>query len=436
MDVQETPALISAQDEAQAHSTPAATGETNPTPRGRWYGVLLPWWQAAMAVMPIFLTTRFIFLLLTYFGSVLFTVNNYSYAVVPLSAVLRSWYHWDVINFEKIAIHDYSTADPTKAAFFPLYPWLERVVAALLHIHTDVFLSGMLISNLAFLGTLIVLYHFVEVEFDRNIAWRAAFYLAIFPTALFFFAAYNESLFLFFMLLSFYTMRHRSWWLAGLFGGLATLTRSLGLALFVIFLYEFIRQVFPLIRVAWRERRHLQVLKLLSGLPAALLIPLALGIYAFYLDERLHDPLAFSHAQLQWHLGPTAPWYAPVVAMKAMLHFSPFTFSTTHNVIDLTTLLLFVILLALCFVGPERFAVSQWSMPLFGILALSLLLIFPGTAYNPLPSMERYALEIFPGFMMLARLGRHSWFHQGYYLLSLPLLAFLTLQFLTGHWTV
>src|SRR5205807_4500452 len=76
MDVQETPALIPAQDEAQAHSTPAATGDTNPTPRGRWYGVLLPWWQAAMAVMPIFLTTRFIFLLLTYFGSVLFTVNN------------------------------------------------------------------------------------------------------------------------------------------------------------------------------------------------------------------------------------------------------------------------------------------------------------------------------------------------------------------------
>jgi Gpi18-like mannosyltransferase len=436
MDVQKTPAFIAAQDEAQARSTPAAAEETNATPRGRWYSVLLPWWQAVMAVMPIFLITRFIFLLLTYFGSVLFTVKNYSYTVVPLSAVLRSWYHWDVISFEKIALHDYSTADLTKAAFFPLYPWLERGVAALLHIHTSVFLAGMLISNLAFLGTLTVLYRFVEVEFDRDTARRAAFYLAIFPTALFFFAAYNESLFLFFMLLSFFAMRHRSWWLAGLFGGLATLTRSLGLALFVIFLYEFIRQVFPLINTAWREKRHLKALKLLSGLLAASLIPLALGIYAFYLDERLHDPLAFLHAQSQWHLGPTAPWYAPVVAIKAMLHFSPFTFSTTHNVIDLTALLLFVTLLALCFVGPERFAVSQWSMPLFGIMALSLLLIFPGTAYNPLPSMERYVLEIFPGFIMLARFGRRPWFHQGYYLLSLPLLAFLTLQFLTGHWTI
>src|SRR5881296_2147481 len=171
MDVQETPALIPAQDEAQAHSTPAATGETNPTPRGRWYGVLLPWWQAAMAVMPIFLITRFIFLLLTYFGSVLFTVRNYSYQVVPLSAVLRSWYHWDVISFENIATRGYVYRD--NAAFFPLYPWLEREVSALLHIHTNVFLGGMLITNLAFFGALIVLYRFVEVEFDRATAGRA-----------------------------------------------------------------------------------------------------------------------------------------------------------------------------------------------------------------------------------------------------------------------
>lgn len=92
MDVQETPAFIAAQDEAQAHSTPAAAEETNATPRGQWYGRVLPWWQAALAVMPIFLVTRFIFLFLTYFGSVLFTVKNYSYAAVPLSAVLRSWY--------------------------------------------------------------------------------------------------------------------------------------------------------------------------------------------------------------------------------------------------------------------------------------------------------------------------------------------------------
>src|SRR5207249_5646850 len=136
---------------------------------------LTPWWQATVAILPIFVLTRFIFLLLTYFGPVLFTVPNYSYQVVPLRDVLRSWHHWDVISFEIIATKGYNLE---QAAFFPLYPWLERQVAGLLHIHSNVFLAGMLISNVAFLGTLIALYRFVEVEFERDTAKRATLYLS------------------------------------------------------------------------------------------------------------------------------------------------------------------------------------------------------------------------------------------------------------------
>jgi len=50
--------------------------------------------------------------------------------------------------------------------------------------------------------------------------------------------------------------------------------------------------------------------------------------------------------------------------------------------------------------------------------------------------MDRYVLEIFPAFILLARLGRNSWVHQTYLLFALPMLTFLVLQFLTGHWTV
>ncbi len=398
MDIQDS-ATVTAKTEDEALSAPNSSEESVSTKQPGWRAKLAPWCQATLAVLPAFLLTRFIFLLLTYFGSVLFTVPNYSYQVVPLRTVLRSWYHWDVISFENIATRGYVYRD--NAAFFPLYPWLEREVSALLHIHTNVFLGGMLITNLAFLAALIVLYRFVEVEF-----------------------------------ISFYAMRRGSWWLAGLSGGLATLTRSIGLALLLVFLYEFARQVFPAIKEAWHDKRHVQSLKLLSGLLPAPLIPLGLGIYAYYLNRRFHDPLAFSHAEAHWHLGLSVPWYSPVTAVRAMLTFSPFTFSTTHNVIDLSALLLFVTLLILCLLGPERFASNQWSMLLFGVMALALPLLYPGTAYNPMPSMERYVLEIFPGFILLARLGRRSWFHQAYLMLSLPLLAFFTLQFLTGHWTI
>jgi 4-amino-4-deoxy-L-arabinose transferase-like glycosyltransferase len=55
---------------------------------------------------------------------------------------------------------------------------------------------------------LMVPYQLVREDFGSEIAERAVLYLAIFPTAFFFAAAYNESLFLCLALLSFYYMRH------------------------------------------------------------------------------------------------------------------------------------------------------------------------------------------------------------------------------------
>jgi len=412
----------------------AVAGEETIQPR--WQSMIRPWWNATLAVLPTFLVTRIILILLTYFGVVLFTVPNYSiHALSPID-FLYSWSHWDVHRYATIASQGYVT--PEYSAFFPLFPLLEHVVSLLTG---DVVAAGMLISNIAFLGTLIVLYRFVEAEFDNDTARRTTLYLAVFPTALFFFAAYNESLFLFLMLLSFYTMRRGLWWAAGLSGGLATLTRSIGLLLLVVFLYELVRQGWAQVRLAWDERRHWQVLKLLSNLLASLLIPLGLGIYAYYLSQRFNDPLAFSHVERHWRVGPFPPWHAPYLATRSILALSPYTFSTTHNIIDLTAFVLFFALLMLCFVGPERFAGSQWSMLVFGLMALMYPLFFPGIpsgaglAYDVLPSTQRFMLEIFPCFILLARLGRRSWFHQAYLLLALPLLAFFVLQFITGHWT-
>ncbi|MBV9231339.1 MAG: glycosyltransferase family 39 protein [Chloroflexi bacterium] len=403
-----------------------------------WRALIEPWWKATLAILPVFLITRLIFLLLTYFGGVLFFVPNYWTGQLTWQSVLYTWYRWDAIRFITIATKGYISLD--YAAFFPLYPSLEQTLSRLLQL--DILASGMIISNVAFFGALIVLYRLVETEFDKDTARRTALYLAIFPTALFFFAAYNESLFLFFMLLCFYTMRRGSWWLAGLFGGLATLTRSLGLFLAIIFLFEFIRQTFPSLRKAWQEKQTRQLLRLLSDLLAALLIPLGLGVYAYGLYRHLGDPLAFSHAQASWRESLTTPWAAPLMGLKTVTHQSLFTFASPHILIELTALGLFLVLLVLAFVGPERFARDQWIFILFGLLALVFALIFPGVPsapgvpYDPMPSMQRFVLEVFPGFIMLARLGRRPWFHQGYLLLALPMLTFLTLQFMTGHWTI
>jgi Gpi18-like mannosyltransferase len=413
-----------------------AIGQTKMQPC--WLPTIEPWWEAFLTVLPTFLYTRLLILLLTYFGVVLFTVPNYSPQALSAHTLLFSWYRWDVIRYATIAAEGYKSLD--YAAFFPLFPLLERAFSLLLH--KGVFVSGMLLSNIAYYATLMVLYRFVKLEFDTDTAKRTTLYLSVFPTALFFFAAYNESLFLLFLLLCFYAMRRRSWWLAGLFGGIALFTRSIGWVLPIIFLYEFVRRVFPLARQAWHEQQLRRVLCEFSGLLAVPLMLLGLGIYAYYLNERFHDPLAFTHAQAHWHLGPTFPWVGLVTALETISRLSPWTFATAHILIDLTAVCLFFIFLVLCFVGPERLSVSQWSMPFFGLVALFYSLLFPGLPhphgipYDALSSMERYVLEIFPAFILLARLGRRSWFHHMYLLCALPLLVFFVLQFVNNHWTV
>src|SRR6266700_5821145 len=49
-----------------------------PSARQAWRDFSLPWWQATKAVLPVYLITRLVFLLLTYFSGILFFVPNYS----------------------------------------------------------------------------------------------------------------------------------------------------------------------------------------------------------------------------------------------------------------------------------------------------------------------------------------------------------------------
>ncbi|GAC1649563.1 MAG: hypothetical protein NVS4B12_18710 [Ktedonobacteraceae bacterium] len=399
-----------------------------------WRDILQPWRKATVSVLPTFLLTRCIFLLLAYFGGVLFTVSDFSSIPVSYHDLLANWNRGDVTSYLAIATDGYTKPDST--VFFPLYPTLIRLLAPLFR--HSMLTTGFFLSNLAFLGILIVLYRLVETEFDRDTAKRATLYLAIFPTAFVFFVAYSESLFLFFVLLAFYTMRRSLWWLAGLFGVLATLTQFAGIFLFVAFLCEYVRQMGPQIRQAWHTQSPVQCVRSMGSGLAGLLIPLALALYFSALHSIFNDPFVFIHAQAQHSAGVGAPF----LALNAIVSQPHFSFIVSHALFELTALVLFGALMLLCFFGPERLAKSQWTFAVFGILLLFYASLFSGASgasgvlNEPLAFIPRLVVSIFPGFIILARLGRHAWFHQSYLLLALPLLAFFVLQFLTGHWLI
>jgi hypothetical protein len=376
------------------------------------------WLIACQRVLPIYIAIHVACAIITYVA-VLFTLGNFSTTSLPLHTLLNSWFRWDSGHFTFIATHGYDGA--WRTAFFPLYPILEHIFA---YGTQDPFIAGLIVSNLAGFGLFVVLYRLIVEDFDADLAHRTVLYLAVFPTAFFFLAAYNESLFIFLATLSFYHIRRGSWWLAGMAGILASLTRSAGLLLLVPFAYEYLRQH------NWNIRAfRLDVLSMM-------LIPAGTVLFAIYCNYRFHDPFAFSHAQAVWHRYLVGTWYGFGKALKILLNRSVLTFDSIHTVIDLSTDTLMLALVILGFVGPWRFSHEQMSYALYGLTIYLFLTMFPAVDSFPLQSLSRLVLEMIPAFVTLALIGKRSSIHLGYLLIAWSFFAFMLLQFLTGRWVV
>jgi len=180
------------------------------------------------------------------------------------------------------------------APFFPLYPHLLRLGGSS---ETSMALFGVICSNLAFLLALYLLYRLTEMDYDAKVATSAVWLLAFFPTTPFFSAVYTESLFLLFLLLSFYSARRHQWMLAGMAGLGAALTRNPGLLISAALAVEYLRsRDFSLKRL---ELPHLFFL----SLPA-------LGFFGVqaYLAGHLGASLPGVASQWLFYRRPTYPW--------------------------------------------------------------------------------------------------------------------------------
>ena len=380
------------------------------------------WLQAVKQVLPLYVVVHVLFLLLSYLAA-LFVVSNYSLNSLPLSSLVLAWNRWDTGHFTAIATHGYVGAWQT--AFFPLFSLLERGGAFVVG---GPFRAGLLISNLCEFVMLVVLYRLVWEDFGQEPAFRAALFLAVFPTAFFFVAAYSESLFLCLALLSFYSMRHSQWWLAGLLGLFACLTRAAGVLLILPFFYEYLRQ------------HNFRLRAVRFDLLSSVLIPTGVALFALYCYLRFHDVLAFSHAEkIAWNRELRVPWYGLSGAITTITHYGlkgALSFSSIHNVIDLSAELFMLVLVILSFVGPWKFPRQLRAYALYGVAFYLFSILFPLTGKVPLGALSRFLLEVFPAFITLALLFRKEQMTLYYTILSVGLLAFLTLQFLTGHWII
>jgi cytochrome b561 len=319
----------------------------------------------------------------------------------------------------------------------------------------DILLTGMLLTNVTLFAALVVFYLLILTESSapaeeaERITRRSVLYLALFPTALFFFAASNTALILFLSLLCIYLLRRSHWWIAGCVGGLAALTDFTGIFLFIIFLCEYARQHSNLFlrsnspsqdKDSTENKLSMkQHIMLYLPLLASLLIPLGLGVYAYGLYKPFHNFLVFLYPRL-W--SETPPPGALSTAIHALTSGSLFTYAALHTLFELLITLGLLVLLGLALYSPRLLGKRQWPLVLFGGLVIVWGLLYahqPGTfpsQYDPFPAIQYEALLCFPAFMVLARLGERSWVNTTYLVGSTALLTFLVFQMFTGRWAM
>ena len=117
-----------------------------------------------------------------------------------LSYFIWSQGNFDGVHYLRIAQDGY--AYQFTQAFFPLYPFLVRLISYLTF--GNFLVAALLLSNLAFLAGLLLFYKLVKKNYDEKIAFWSCLFLLAFPTSFYFGAVYTEGLFFLLIISSFY----------------------------------------------------------------------------------------------------------------------------------------------------------------------------------------------------------------------------------------
>ena len=310
------------------------------------------------------------------------------------TSLLAVWERWDTLYYMRIASAGYSATDGT-TTFHPLFPWLARPFALL---GGPPVIGLLLVSSCATLALYFVFERLASLDHNVVKARTATFLFAFWPVSYVLYLPYTESLWLLFAVLCFLFARQRRWWLAGLAGALATLTRQQGLFLLAPLAWElFAAEGHDIKRTLMRWR---------SWLPFTL-IPGAYLVWGLYRTLVLGDVKAdslsswissilvspASHLVVKDHAFMW-PWKAAYLAIQRALSLSYF-----NPWIDLGLGFLFLILIVLAWRGMR----TSYRIYVVVIAVVSFSfhtgMIPTGGAYLSLP---RHLLLAFPVFIGLA----------------------------------
>jgi len=331
-------------------------------------------------------------------------------------ALLGVWQREDALWYEKIATSGYGSGDMS-VGYFPLYPALMGLLARATSI--PVVAAGILVSELALVAALFLLHRLLIPRFGIETANRTLVYLSLFPSAFFLHGPFAESLMLMLAILGFWLVSRGRLVEAMVVAYLGGLTRPQGILLGLPLALEWLFDDSSLLQLRsalWHRKA------LLKGL-ALLLAPL-LGLLTFGL-------LVDTHWLRPGFSGAEGPMSRQSLAIPgaALVNAAQLILAGRAFPIDLYDFTLAVGFLVLAVATTFKQKVSY-------VAYAFLFLMTPLARYSPifpLMSFSRYALLLFPCFVVLACWGRRKWVHLTVIFLWLWWLAVWSAKFYTGY---
>jgi hypothetical protein len=287
-----------------------APGPSLATRTTEWLTRAGAWWRSppARAALPVWLATRLGVVAVAFLGmATVGMLGGEPRLRATKNPLLDMADRWDTGWYMSIAVEGYrwdpATHGQQNIAFFPGYPLLMRVGGALLgarpnpplrypasdaRLRTRTLLAGWLMSLAAFFAALCALHTWVARRAGNGAAARTMMLLATFPFAVYFSAAYTESLFLLGCIAAFNAMDSARPRAAGAWGLFVGLTRPNGFLL-----------ALPLLLIAWRHPRGRVGLSIAAGMPM-----LGMLLFSAYLWSLTGRPFAWAEAHAAWGRTP------------------------------------------------------------------------------------------------------------------------------------
>jgi Gpi18-like mannosyltransferase len=335
------------------------------------------------------------------------------------------WARWDTFSYMHIVERGYR-ADDGSAQFHPLLSWLAMPLNWLTG---SPLLSLLLVSSLASLLLLFAFERLARCDLDPAPARTATLLLVSAPPAFILFAPYTEGLFLLCAVLCFLWARQRSWWLAGLAGALATLTRQQGL--------------FLLLPLAWElwEASGRNWRQLLVGWKSWLSLALIPGAMLFWIVYRaislqdLNPDTSSLHSLIYTVL--ISPSSSEIVSEQAFL-FPVYTFWLALDTflsnprlylgIDLILGIGFLVLFVIAW--PQM----RTSYRIYALVIVLVSFSYYTGPHNPYMGLLRHLLLAFPVFIGLAPRFHHQPARLLIVIGGLLALLFLLPQYVLQSW--